>query len=178
MNERTDGQVDGRVERLKAWVGIDPGKTGAMALLDEDGGVWWADWAGEREMLNQLYDWSKMYDIRAVCLEKVWVVRGNRSSSSTTFMQHVGAWKCILNLFDILWFEATPQQWMKRRVPAKLDVKDKPSLKYIMEKYPKVNLTGPRGGLRDGRSDAVCIAEYCMEIRLAVEDSPKKSIYN
>jgi hypothetical protein len=105
-----------------------------------------------------------MFDIQLVVLESVHARKGNQAKSSTAFMKHVGGWVAVLEILQLPWSEATPQKWMKRRVPAKKHPKDKPSVLYVAKHYPHISLKGPRGGVKDGRSDAVCIAEYAREI--------------
>ena len=147
----------------KAWLGIDPGMTGAIALIDEDDQVIVADWLGALDMHKTLMFWMDIYDIQMAMLERVSGRKGNSAKSNTTFMRHVGEWVAILRLCELPWAEVLPTIWMKRRLPAKKDKDDKPSLAYVRAKYPDINLIGPRGGPKDGRSDAVCIAEFARE---------------
>jgi len=148
----------------KAWIGIDPGKTGAMVLLDDHGFIGVHDWVDELTMYRQLELYRDIWDIQYVCIEKVWGVKGNSAKSNTTFQQHYGAWLCILKLLKLPYVEVTPQKWMKRRIRVKKSAKDKPSADYVAQKYPNVDISGPRGGIKDGRSDALCIAEYAMDM--------------
>lgn len=148
---------------ISAAVGIDPGKAGAMALVSEDGCAVAVDWSTEKEMLSTLRFWSSLWDIKVAVLEQVHVQPRDGRRAATTFMKHAGAWECLLELSDLPWATVTPQKWQKRRIRAKAHKNDKPSLGYVSKKYPMVILTGPKGGQRDGRSDAVCIAEYALE---------------
>lgn len=148
---------------MKGWIGIDPGQAGAVSLIFENGTVAASDWVDERTMFRLLNMWSAVYDIQAVAIEKQHGMPGNSSKSDTTFQQHTGAWKCLVKLAGFEPIEVTPQQWMKRRVPAKSHIADKPSFLYVRRKYPYVELYGPQGGKKDGRSDAICVAEWCKE---------------
>ncbi len=149
---------------MKAWIGWDPGTSGAMALITEVGGAAVVDWTLELEMYEMLKGWKMFYHIVAVAVEKQHGRPGNSSASDTTFQQHTGACRCIVKLAGFEPVDVRPQEWMKRRVPAKASPKDKPSVPYIRKKYPYVNLSGPRGGIKDGRADAICIAEWCKEV--------------
>ena len=148
-------------------IGIDPGASGAMAgLLSVDNVIKNAmvvDWVDEVVMFRTLLAWKQIYDIQGVAIEKQHTMPGNSARSDTTFQQHTGAWKCLVKLAGLSSIDVSPQQWMKRRVPAKKGPRDKPSFKYVSNRYTQIRLRGPLGGIKDGRSDAICIAEYCFE---------------
>ncbi len=150
---------------MKVWIGIDPGASGAMALIDEDGNVGVYDWMDELKMFGIIGMWDLMYDIVAVAVEKQKVMRHDGKKSATTYQQHVGAWLCLVKLAGFEPLLVEPRTWMKRRIRQKQTPSDKPSLDYVELKYPNVDLEGPMGGLKDGRSDAVCIAEWCREVK-------------
>jgi hypothetical protein len=150
--------------RPPAWVGIDPGASGAITLYPEYGNLVVVDFSDIKAMYDLLLFWSEVWDIKSVVIEEQWTRKHDGSKSATTFQQHVGMWKAVLILLELPWCEATPQKWMKRRVPAKKHPKDKPSMPYVAKHYPYISLKGPRGGDKDGRADAVCIAEYAREI--------------
>jgi len=148
---------------MEAWIGIDPGESGAMVLLLEGKIVRCTDWSDELTTLSQLNSWGLECNIRLIAIEKQKVMPKDGMKSATTFQQHYGAWKCILKLFGAPWVEVEPREWQKRRIQAKLNKKDKPSIRYVQKKYPGFGVLGPRGGIKDGRTDALCIAEYAME---------------
>lgn len=148
---------------IPAAVGIDPGKKGAMALVSADGCAVAVDFSDEREMHKALTFWSTLWDIQIAVLEEVHVMPKDGKRQATTFMKHAGAWECLLKLSGIPYTTATPQKWQKRRIRAKTHQNDKPSFEYVSKKYPMADLLGPKGGKRDGRSDAICIAEFALE---------------
>ena len=76
--------------RRKAWVGIDPGVKGAMALLDETGFVDVLDWTGVEEMHIHLNFWTEMWGIELVYLESAPGRPHESRQSTTTFQQHIG----------------------------------------------------------------------------------------
>ena len=151
------------LEVLDAYVGIDPGATGAMCLLDATGSLVVEDWAGTSAAYARLRMWDEVYNIRLVVFEKQEVKTMHGKRSATTYQQHAGRWKAILELLEVNWIEVRPQEWMKHRITVKLNKTDKPSMRYVAAKYPQVELFGPRGGKQDGRSDAICIAEFARE---------------
>ena len=151
------------LSKIKAWIGVDPGATGAMVVLDDFGHPVYLDWVDEILMYKMLLFYQDCYDIKMVVLEKLWARKGNASKSSTTFQQHVGALRAVIKLTGLPLIEATPQQWMHRRVVAKKNRADKPSVPYVEARYPGFNVRGPKGGAKDGRADALCMAEYARE---------------
>jgi hypothetical protein len=152
-----------RAQLPKAWIGVDPGAKGAYVLIGESGVIHVMDWVNSLVASRTINFWLELWDIKLVVIEKVHGMKGNSARSNTTFMQHVGEWRAVLNLCELNWTEARPDQWMKRRLPAKVHKRDKPSVKYVMKRYPEIKLQGPRGGFKDGRSDAICIAEYARD---------------
>ncbi len=148
---------------MKAWIGVDPGKTGAMALLTEKGTVGVCDWEGIKFMHSTLGLWKGLYHIVAVAMEDTPAMRRDSKQSATTFQQHCGMWKALIILAGFEPVMVRPLTWMKRRIPSKAYPQHKPSVQYVMDNYPGVDVHGPMGGLKDGRSDAVCIAEWCKE---------------
>ncbi|MCP4127757.1 MAG: hypothetical protein GY753_11920 [Gammaproteobacteria bacterium] len=150
-------------EQMKVWLGVDPGRTGALALIDEGGNVGVYDWMDEEKMFAIIGMWGIIYHIVAVAMEDTPAMKRDSKQSATTFQQHCGAWKCLIKLSGFDPVMVRPVTWMKRRIRQKQTPSDKPSLDYVETNYPGVDLKGPRGGKMDGRSDAICIAEWCKE---------------
>lgn len=151
------------MKRFKMWIGIDPGQAGALAAIVEGGKILIYDWKSETLFWYTLETLMRHYDVQKVCIEELWGRKGSSAKSTTTFMKHVGALECMIKLKGLKWFRARPQDWMKRRVKAKSSPTDKPAVAYVQGKYPQVQLHGPKGGIKDGRADALCMAEYCKE---------------
>lgn len=155
--------------KAKLWVGVDPGQTGAMAALVDDGGhlaptATYKMWEGTRSMYHTLVTWSTFYHIVAVAVEKQHAMARDSKQSATTFQQHYGEWKALIKIAGFEPVEVRPAAWMKRRIAAKKGPGDKPSVPYVQKRYPYINMAGPRGGIRDGIADAICIAEWCREV--------------
>lgn len=149
--------------RPKAWVGIDPGQTGAMVMMTEQCGLKFIDWCDIVHMHRMLKLWLLCWDVQLVVIEEVWGVKGNSAKSNTTFQQHVGEWTGMVKILGLPILMARPDKWVKRRIRAKKDRGDKPSVEYVLAKYPNFPLSGARGSFKDGRSDALCMAEYARE---------------
>jgi len=146
-----------------AAVGIDPGQTGAMALMTDSGEVVVHDWSDIGALSAVLATWSMLWTVRLCALEKVTILPRDSKRSGATFMRHVGEIQAALKLSGLPWEEVYPQKWMKGLIPAKASARDKPSVGVVQRLYPQVNLLGPRGGVKDGRADAVLIARWALK---------------
>lgn len=146
-----------------AAIGIDPGVNGAMALMAADA-ILVVDWPGDIEgYANTLAVWTALWDVGVVALEKVTILPRDSKRSGASFMRHVGELQAMLKLARMPYVEVFPQKWAKGLLPAKTGPRDKPSVKYVQRNYPDVPLAGPRGGVKDGRADAVMIAAWAFK---------------
>lgn len=134
------------------WVGIDPGKNGALATLDESGGAAAFDWHNEQTMLNILRTLDGGYDVKFCCIERVGARPGQGVTSMFSFGQNYGFWLGAVGC--LMWPIATvtPQTWMKGLVGKE------GAMPVAARMFPTVDLCGPRGGARDGRADALLLA--------------------
>lgn len=147
----------------KAAIGIDPGVNGAMALMAADAVVV-VDWPGDISgYSNTLALWSVLWDIQLVALERVHIMPRDSKRSGASFMRHVGEIQAVLKLAGLPFVEVLPQRWMKGLLRAKRSKSDKPSVEFVQRLYPQVPLAGPRGGIKDGRADAVMIAAWALK---------------
>ena len=115
-----------------------------------------------------------------VSLEKVGAMAGQGVTSMFSFGQIYGAIKAISEINATTVEHVTPQAWQKHfglimtkerkqgltkgeiTKIHKLDI-----YKKVIELYPDMdeNLKGARGGLKDGRCDAILIARYLVETK-------------
>ena len=57
-------------QQEKAWLGVDPGATGALALIGDQGTVFVLDWPGDEQALaHKLWEIQLDYDVQEVVLE-------------------------------------------------------------------------------------------------------------
>lgn len=144
-------------------IGIDPGSAGAICKM----------FHGEIEVIDMPADvcavhelltaWTTLYDVAAIALEQVTILPRDSKRSGATFMRHVGALECLCQLTGAPLLRPTPQQWGKGLCRAKAHARDKPSIEVVERMFPRVDLAGPRGGVRDGRADAVLIALWASK---------------
>jgi len=144
----------------KKWIGFDPGKSGAMCVLHEDNTV-------------ELYDFAKggipLYaknmpkkGVVAVGLEKVHAMPGQGVTSMFSFGQRLGELEGMLATLEVGYDMPTPQKWQRALNISKKGVKTtKKDIHAVISKiYPQAELLGSRGGIMDGRCDALAIAHY------------------
>jgi hypothetical protein len=149
------------MEKPEAVIGIDPGKTGAMALVSYNK-VEAVEFTDFFEAEKTLRRWAASNTILLVGLEEVWAMKGQSATGALKFGINVGHWQGMLQTMGLPYQTVRPQAWMKGRFARKKGEK-KPSVPYVMKKYPDLPIEGPRGGIKDGIADAVCIAEWATE---------------
>ena len=150
------------------FLGIDPGASGAIACISSDEFLWVHDWPGDeiaaatiiRHFIN-----IKSDNIIYAALEKVHSMPREGVSSAFKFGTAYGIWRGILAAFQIPFMQPTPQAWQKG-IPDR-GTGDKKKAKtaivtYASQCFPSAApfLRGPKGGIKDGRADALMIAEW------------------
>jgi Holliday junction resolvasome RuvABC endonuclease subunit len=103
----------------KAAIGIDPGQTGALALVNDDDLVIY-DFQSIEAADQALTDLQRVYNIRFAVLEKVWVRKSERNVHSVTqLIRSAAMWDCLLHVHGIAHDEYAPQTWRKGLVHGK-----------------------------------------------------------
>ena len=148
-------------------IGIDPGKTGAVAIFD--GGWTVVDCptvtAKIGKSIKQIPDPGLMSEIlrpyagRArVALEKVHAMPGQGVSSMFSFGTNYGIWQGIVAAFEMPITLVTPQSWKKAMLAGMGKGKDEARIR-ALQLFPA--LKSSLGRKRDiGRADALLIGEY------------------
>lgn len=147
---------------MKATVGIDPGVNGAMALMTDSGTILVIDYQDISHMHDTLTTWACLWPVGLVALERVHIMPRDSKRSGASFMRHVGEIQAMLKIARMPYVEVLPRSWMKGLLRAKRSPRDKPSVEFVQRHYPSVPLAGPRGGIKDGRADAVLIARWAL----------------
>jgi crossover junction endodeoxyribonuclease RuvC len=155
-------------------IGIDPGVSGALAMLIDGQFHEVVDWVDGPTMAKKLLTWVTFWTIREAALEKVsGGIYGNQqgkrcpvckkplkqvgATSAHTFGVNCGWWKGALDALEIPWTEVAPQTWQKGVVPKKRNKNDKPSLTIARQLFPDAPL---RFKKHHGRADALLIAHW------------------
>ncbi|MBU0990952.1 MAG: hypothetical protein KJ737_00545 [Proteobacteria bacterium] len=143
-------------EKPKAWIGIDPGKDGAAALLSEDA-IDYFDWPGDSvQAAKEIGRWLEDYHISLAVIEKVSARPGNGSVSMFKFGTNYGVWHGILSAFSIPFTLLSPSQWQKGLVtPTDGNEPKQRSLTVARRLFPKAELHLKK---HHGRSDALLMA--------------------
>jgi crossover junction endodeoxyribonuclease RuvC len=154
-------------------LGIDPGKDGAVALLSDSNNEvidtpMLSPGKGKRaydepEMLRYLTSYQAFAEGHGglvAVLEQVHAMPGQGVTSMFSMGEGYGLWRGLFVGLGIPYQLVTPQAW-KKLVLAGFGLKDKNASYQVASRlYPSMNLMGARGGIKDGRSDAVCLAEW------------------
>jgi hypothetical protein len=158
-----------------AVIGIDPGVKGAICLL--------APRSQQMAFLEtttpaaELYDWfqrAKSETDLAVCMvEKVGAIHGTASNTTFAFGRSLERMEILPEICRISLDRVPPKKWQKfigLVVPQRLTGASNAGKRKTFIKnevatiatrlYPEAPIRGPRGGLLDGRSDALMIAHY------------------
>jgi len=143
---------------MDAFIGIDPGKSGAVALLTEGEAVA-IDWPGDPGAAATLLAiWARRYDIRLAALERVSARPGQGVVSMFSFGQNYGAWMGILAAMRIPYILPTPKQWQAGVVDRKAGSDPKArSLAAARRLFPEADLSRKKD---HGRADALLLAWY------------------
>ena len=140
------------------YIGIDPGAKGSMCVIG-NGKVLFKDF-DLKEYSSILKAFLDTDDTELmVAIEKVHAMPGQGVSSSFSFGQRLGELEGMLTALQIPYELVAPKDWQKAcGIPANSDKKGIASV--IQKLYPTAELYGNKGGLRDGRSDALGLAHF------------------
>jgi crossover junction endodeoxyribonuclease RuvC len=159
------------MKQNKYTIGIDPGMDGAVAIICDDGMVTVVDTPTatikqgkkkkrvhvESEMARLLVPYVNT-DVH-VFLEKIHSMPGQGVRAMFSMGEGYGLWRGILAALKIPYTLITPQSWKKAMMNGM--GKEKAASCYRAQQlFPDANLFGPKGGAKDGRGDALLIAEY------------------
>ena len=148
-------------------ISIDPGATGAMCLMEVDNNVVkninFIDFKtdGLEGYINRLkmIDSNNNTNIIQIGIESVHSMPKQGVSSTFTFGQRLGELVGMLKTLKLGYEAVTPVKWQRL-----VGIKPKSGKSGIYESisrlYPRAELKGPKGGILDGRCDALGIAHY------------------
>jgi len=147
-------------------VGIDPGKRGAICIMDKDENIIELhDLNASPELI--IYPLLIQYKgwIRKIALEKVGAQAKDGRVSIFSFGENVGRIKASCSLIGLPVTEVTPRAWQSWcNIYGAGENTKKKAFAIVSKKYGENRFLGPRNGLIDGRCDAVLIAAYLNEL--------------
>lgn len=142
---------------MKTYIGIDPGKSGALAILHEDGHIetYTFDAAVYANVLDHV---SKNTD-PICCLEKVGAMPGQGVVSMFNFGHNLGFIEGVLITARVPYQLVPPQTWKKE---FSLTSDKARSIEVCQKLFPNANLMATNRSRKpsDGIAEAVLMAEY------------------
>jgi crossover junction endodeoxyribonuclease RuvC len=139
--------------------GVDPGKTGALGIINEEGSfIEVIDWSEPPELWSNLIKLPYWKDTKLVVLEKVHSMPRQGVSSSFKFGTNFGQWQMALAALGVPHVLITPQRWRKvldSSVPAKPEKED--LRQFALRRFPEASSFLSRKG-DDGRAEALIMA--------------------
>lgn len=146
-----------------AFLGIDPGKGGAACLITPHD-IEFFDWPESNnyaEVFDKIRSWrGSYYGELFAHLEKVSAYQGSSATGNFQFGANFGAWNMLLASLAIPFQLVQPKAWQKAVGITNQDGPDTKARAFNVASrlFPQAIITGPRGGIKDGRADALLIA--------------------
>lgn len=141
-------------------IGIDPGKTGAIAVMDDDGILCLEQFNVDKyvDVLSYVGQSTSAKDIK-VCLEKVGAMPGQGVVSMFNFGHNLGVIEGILSALRIPYQLVPPQTWKKE---FSLTGDKAKSVEVCKKLFPWVDLRATDRSRKpsDGLAEALLMAEY------------------
>jgi hypothetical protein len=170
---------------MAVYLGCDPGANGAICTIietqyDEDAISFYHTPGGKQPpgyLCNELYNHHP--DVTHAAIEDVHSLYGMSAKSNFNFGRNVGmAQEAIIaalylqgNGIELQLVQ--PKVWQKAVGITAKGKAIKQAVADLAEKlYPQANLYGPKGGLLDGRADALMIAHWLREKTREEESQP------
>jgi len=144
-------------------IGIDPGKTGAIAAVDGDGAVAWT-WIMKGRTHREIIDLLEEMADNPVMMERQISVHGQGLSSTFTTAEGYGFLQGVIQALDMPLHLCRAQDWQRVMLAGEGKASG-PALKRLYVSvaeriWPMISFRGPRGGIDDGKAAACLIAEY------------------
>jgi len=162
---------------VQVFIGIDPGASGYICILAPD--LDRAEFISNKEQPHiihqQLKEVKEDYSLCKVMIEDVHSLPTVSAKSNFSFGFNLGLLHGIIGCSSIGLDLVQPKVWQKAiGIKPPVKVKDAPKVKAAVRTrqlkqevasicqrlYPKIIVHGPKGGLQDGKSDALMIAHY------------------
>jgi crossover junction endodeoxyribonuclease RuvC len=151
---------------IPCFIGIDPGKKGGLCLLAKNGSVRFFDWPKDGNLIpyfRKIQNVISANSVKLTVLERVHAMPKQGVTSMFTFGMNYGIWQGFLISIGVPYISVPPQTWMKglRNKAEGTDLKRQVG-NAAQRLFPHAELTGPKGGFKDGRADALMMAYYAM----------------
>ena len=150
-------------------MGIDPGKKGSLVILTADKDVMFFDWPSDNNIQKYLKEIDDAIQEEELCvqlavLERVHAMPKQGVTSMFSFGVNFGMWQMWLYMKRFPFQTVPPQTWMKGFVQKGMGSNTKLRIANACQNlFPNAELTGPKGGYKDGRADALMMAYYASK---------------
>lgn len=147
---------------MDVYISCDPGVKGALCAMTEEGQIAFQDYTEDIPILaNWLEGLKDQYTIKMCIIEDVHSIFGTSAKSNFNFGKNVGILHGLIRGLKLPLDLVQPKKWQKD-IGCKAKGKDlKKEVASICRRlYPECDIYGPKGGLLDGRADALAIAHY------------------
>jgi len=155
------------MSKPNAFIGIDPGAKGAICVVVPTENIqhFLTTVHPPDKIYESLLNISGDYNLSPIMIENVSSIPGAAAGSNFKFGFNVGLLQGIIKSTAIGMDTVRPKAWQKEigvGTKFKGNAIKKEVARLANQLYPKAELYGPRGGLLDGRSDALMIAHHCL----------------
>lgn len=147
------------------YIGIDPGLSGAIAIIEGDSASWWPmpvmEIGNGKRRVNGA-ELAKMLQGRTclVAIEKVGAMPGQGVTSMFSFGRSLGVIEGVCDAIGCPKAYVDPKTWKKAILAGGPQDKEG-AIHFCRMRWPNVVLVPPRGRVdHDGAADALCLAEY------------------
>jgi hypothetical protein len=151
-------------------VGVDIGLKGAIAVMDNDRAIRAvADAPIIRGGKNKrdLMDIDGMVEVLSGYADADLIVLEQSSTRPHQSAQSglktgfgAGLWVGACSALRATYVSVRPQQWQRSVLAGQPGEGKERAIGYVQRRWPSAPIYGPRGAVKDGRCDAICIAEY------------------
>lgn len=143
---------------MKTYIGIDPGKSGAMAIMPANGEVTVIPFDAMKYSVALAQVHSELNDVMC-CVEKVSAMPGQGVVSMFNFGHNLGVIEGLLRGYGIPYQLVPPQTWKKE---FSLSSDKAKSIEVCQKLFPNVSLLATERSRKpsDGMAEALLMAEY------------------
>ena len=143
---------------MRVYIGIDPGKSGAMAVIRPQGQIEVVPFDAVQYSKLMAYVCQEFEDITC-CVEKVGAMPGQGVVSMFNFGHNLGVIEGLLRAYGIPYQLVPPQTWKKE---FSLSSDKAKSIEVCQKLFPNVSLLATERSRKpnDGMAEALLMAEY------------------
>jgi len=171
-------------------IGVDPGASGALCSLDScTKEIKFHSTPQSKNLFDSIgaiLNWLSTQHIPTiVAIEDVHSMGGMSAKSNFQFGRNLGLIEALIHSWSNQVEYVQPKVWQKACgisfiYPERLKAIKRGKIRKMttaaraLELYPGADIYGPKGGLKDGRSDALMIAHY-LTLKYGDENGPAKT---